>query len=286
MKDYLELTKPNVTWLILMSTAVGFYLASPGTSLPGLNFLLLLHTLAGTALVASGTAALNMWMERVADSKMRRTQARPLPAGRLSPPRAFWFGLLLAVAGVAYLGAAVNGLTGFLGAFTCASYLLCYTPLKPRTPHSTLVGAFPGAMPILMGWTAVTGRLSLEGWVLYGILFLWQFPHFLSIAALYREDYARGGIRMLPVVDDARLTATGRQIVAYTAALLAVSLLPAWLGVAGRIYMAGALLLGLGFFYFGWELAARYTRLQARRLLQASVIYLPLVYVLMVLDKQ
>ncbi len=283
MKDYLELTKPNVTWLILMSTAVGFYLASPGWSL---NYLLLLNTVIGTALVASGTAALNMWMERVADGKMRRTQARPLPAGRMSPSHAFWFGLLLAIAGVAYLAAAVNLLTGFLGAFTCASYLLCYTPLKPRTPHSTLVGAFPGAMPILMGWTAVTGRLSVEGWVLYGILFLWQFPHFLAIATLYREDYERGGIRMLPVVDDARGTATGRQIIAYTIALLLVSILPTWLGLAGNIYLVGTLLLGLAFFYFGWEVATRYSRVQARRLLQASVIYLPLVYVLMVLDKQ
>jgi protoheme IX farnesyltransferase len=285
VKDYLELTKPNVTWLILMSTAVGFYLGSPG-SLLSLPLLLLFHTVVGTALVASGTAALNMWMERVADAKMRRTQARPLPAGRLSPGRAFWFGVLLSVAGVAYLAAAVNILTGFLGAFTCASYLLCYTPLKPRTPHSTLVGAFPGAMPILMGWTAVTGRLTLEGWVLYAILFLWQFPHFLSIAVLYREDYERGGIRMLPVVDDERLSATGRQIIGYTAALLVVSLVPVWLGVAGRIYLVGALLLGAAFLFFGWEVAARHTRLQARRLLQASVVYLPLVYVLLVLDKR
>jgi len=283
MKDYLELTKPNVTWLILMSTAVGFYLASPGWSL---NLLLLLNTVVGTALVASGTAALNMWMERVADGKMRRTQARPLPAGRMTPSHAFWFGLILAIAGVAYLATAVNLLTGSLGAFTCASYLLCYTPLKPLTPHSTLVGAFPGAMPILMGWTAVTGRLSLEGWVLYGILFLWQFPHFLAIAALYREDYERGGIRMLPVVDDAQGTATGRQIIAYTVALLPVSILPAWLGLAGNVYLVGTLLLGLAFFYFGWEVATRYTRLQARRLLQASVVYLPLVYVLMILDKK
>jgi protoheme IX farnesyltransferase len=286
MKDYLELTKPNVTWLILMSTGVGFYLGSPGSSPLLLDFLLLLHTLAGTALVASGTAALNMWMERVADGKMRRTQSRPLPAGRLSPRQALWFGVTLAVAGVAYLGAAANLLTGALGALTCASYLLCYTPLKPRTPHSTLVGAFPGATPILMGWTAVAGRLSLEGLVLYGILFLWQFPHFLSIAALYREDYERGGIRMLPVVDDARLTATGRQVLAYTAALLVVSLLPAWMGLSGKLYLAGTAALGVAFFYFGWAMASRYTRLQARRLLQASVVYLPLVYVLMVLDKQ
>jgi protoheme IX farnesyltransferase len=284
MRDYLELTKPNVTWLILMSTAVGFYLGAPGASLWGLDWLLLGHTVIGTALVASGTGALNQWMERAVDGLMRRTRLRPLPAGRLSPVRAFWFGIALAVTGTAYLTFAVNGLTGFLGAFTCSSYLLCYTPLKSRTPHSTLVGAFPGAMPILMGWTAATGHLTLEGWVLYGILFLWQFPHFLAIAALYREDYERGGIRMLPVVDP-QGRATGRQIIGYTAALLVVSLIPTVLGLSGQVYLIGTLLLGLAFFYFGFEVAARYTKLQARRLLQASVIYLPLVYVLMVFDK-
>jgi protoheme IX farnesyltransferase len=284
MRDYLELTKPNVTWLILMSTAVGFYLGSPAPSLGGLNWILLVHAVIGTALVASGTGALNQWMERVVDGKMRRTQARPLPAGRLCPVRAFWFGLALAVAGTAYLAVMVNGLTGFLGAFTCTSYLLCYTPLKSRTPHATLVGAFPGAMPILMGWTAASGRLTIEGWVLYAILFLWQFPHFLAIAALYREDYERGGIRMLPVVEPAGRS-TRRQILGYTVALLAVSVVPTLLGLNGKIYLTGTLLLGFAFLYFGLDIASRYTKLQARRLLQASVIYLPLVYVLMVVDK-
>ena len=279
MKDYLELTKPNVTWLILMSTAVGFYLGSPH---PLGSWLLLLHACVGTALVASGTAALNQWMEREVDGKMRRTEKRPLPAGRLAPARAFWFGVVLSVAGVGYLAAMVNGLTGFLGAFTCLTYLLCYTPLKKLTPHSTLVGAFPGAMPILMGYAAATGRLTLEGWVLYGILFLWQFPHFLSIATLYREDYERGGIVMLPVVEPDG-AATRRQIVGYTVALLVVSVLPTLLGLSGAVYFCGTLALGLAFLYFG--LGVR-TRLQARRLLQASVIYLPLVYTLMVLDKQ
>ena len=285
MRDYLELTKPNVTWLILMSTAVGFYVGSPG-GLGALPWLLLIHTVIGTALVASGTAALNQWMERVADGRMRRTQFRPLPAGRMAPRRAMWFGMALVAAGVGYLAAAVNLLTAGLGAFTCASYLLCYTPLKPRTPHSTLVGAFPGAMPILMGWTAATGGLSLAGWVLYGILFLWQFPHFLAIAALYRDDYERGGIRMLPVVDDERLTMTGRQILGYTVALLVLSVAPVWLGLSGKLYLVGTLALGLAFLYFGWEVAARHTRLEARRLLQASVVYLPLVYILMIVDKQ
>ena len=279
MRDYLELTKPNVTWLILMSTGVGYYL---GSAHPLGSMLFFFHVLFGTALVASGTGALNQWMERDVDAKMRRTQDRPLPAGRLDPTRAFWFGLLLSVVGIAYLAVAVSVLTGLLGAFTCSSYLLCYTPLKKRTPLSTLVGAFPGAMPILMGFAAGRGRLTLEGWVLYGILFFWQFPHFLSIATLYREDYERGGIVMLPVVDREGV-ATRRQIVLYTLALLAVSLVPTLLGLSGTVYFCGALALGLAFLYFGVGVR---TKSQARRLLQASVFYLPLVYSLMVLDKQ
>ncbi len=279
MKDYLELTKPNVTWLILMSTAVGFYIGAPH---PLGSLVLLLHACLGTALVASGTAALNQWMEREVDSKMRRTQNRPLPAGRLDPRRAFWFGVTLSIAGIAYLAVAVNLLTGLIGAFTCTTYLLCYTPLKQRTPLSTLVGAFPGAMPILMGYAAARGRLTLEGWVLYAILFLWQFPHFLAIATLYREDYERGGIVMLPVVEPEGAS-TRRQIVAYTIALLVVSVIPTLLGVSGPIYLCGTLALGLAFLYFGVGVK---TKLQARRLLQASVFYLPLVYSLMVLDKQ
>ena len=279
MRDYLELTKPNVTWLILMSTGVGFYVGSPH---PLGALLLLFHALVGTALVASGTGALNQWMEREVDGRMRRTQDRPLPAGRLNATRALWFGMALAIAGIVYLTATVNLLTGLLGAFTCSSYLLCYTPLKKRTPHSTLVGAFPGAMPILMGYAAATGRLTLEGWVLYGILFLWQFPHFLSIATLYREDYERGGIVMLPVVDREG-AATRRQITGYTLALLALSAVPTLLGLSGVIYLGGTLALGLAFLYFGIGMR---TKLQARRLLQASVVYLPLVYILMVLDKR
>lgn len=279
MKDYIELTKPNVTWLILMSTGVGYYL---GAAHPLGALLFLFHVLFGTALVASGTGALNQWMERGVDAKMRRTQDRPLPAGRLDSKRAFCFGLMLSVSGVVYLALTVNLLTGFLGAFTCSTYLLCYTPLKKRTPLSTLVGAFPGAMPILMGFAAGRGRLTLEGWVLYGILFLWQFPHFLSIATLYREDYERGGIVMLPVVDPEG-KATRRQIVGFTLALLPVSLAPTLLGLSGLIYFSGTLALGLAFLYF--SLGVR-TKLQARRLLQASVVYLPLVYSLMVLDKQ
>ena len=279
MKDYLELTKPNVTWLILMSTGVGYYV---GAAHPFSSLLLLFNVLLGTALVASGTAALNQWMERDVDGKMRRTQQRPLPAGRLDPDRAFWFGLTLSVVGTVYLVFAVNSLTGFLGAFTCSSYLLIYTPLKRHSPLSTFVGAFPGAMPILMGYAAATGRLTVQGWVLYGILFLWQFPHFLSIATLYREDYERGGIRMLPVVEPEGAS-TRRQIVGYTIALLLLSAVPTYLGFSGSVYLFGTVALGVAFLYFGIGMR---TRVQARRLLQASVVYLPLVYGLMVFDKQ
>jgi len=278
VRDYLELTKPSVTWLILMSAAVGFYVGSP----EALDFGLLLTMFGGTALVASGTAALNQWMERDADGRMRRTASRPLPGGRLEPRRAFWFGLGLAVAGIASLAAAVNLLTAGLAAFTCASYLFAYTPLKSRTTWCTLVGAFPGAMPILIGWTGARNELSLAGWILYGLLFLWQFPHFHAIATLYREDYQRAGILMLPTVD---AKATGRQIIGFTAALVALSAVPSLLGVSGNVYLAGALALGAAFFYFGWQVALQGTRMQARRLLQASVFYLPLVYGLLVIDK-
>ena len=279
MKDYLELTKPNVTWLILMSTGVGYYV---GAAHPFGSLLLLFNVLLGTALVASGTAALNQWMERDVDGKMRRTQQRPLPARRLDPDRAFWFGLTLSVVGTVYLVFAVNSLTGFLGAFTCSSYLLIYTPLKRHSPLSTFVGAFPGAMPILMGYAAATGRLTVQGWVLYGILFLWQFPHFLSIATLYREDYERGGILMLPVVEPEGAS-TRRQIVGYTIALLLLSVVPTYLGFSGSVYLFGTVALGVAFLYFGIGMR---TRVQARRLLQASVVYLPLVYGLMIFDKQ
>lgn len=280
VRDYLELTKPSVTWLILMSTSVGFYLGAAG----GLDLALLFHALLGTALAAGGTAALNQWMERDADAKMLRTRQRPLPAGRLAPAPAFWFGLALAVAGVAHLAAMVNLLTASLAAFTCSSYLLCYTPLKSRTPHATLVGAFPGAMPILMGWTAATGRLTLEGGLLYALLFFWQFPHFLAIGTLYREDYARAGTRMLPVVQP-QGPAVGRQIVGCTLALLLVSAAPAFLGFLGKIYLIGALALGVAFVYAGLQLVASHTKRHARRLLLASVVYLPLVYGLMILAR-
>ena len=278
--DYIELTKPNITALILLSTGVGFYLGSPS----GLHYLVLLHTLIGTALVASGTATLNQYWEREADSKMWRTRNRPLPMGRMAPWKALAFGIGLAVVGTLYLCWLVNVLSGLLAALTLVSYLFLYTPLKSRTPLCTLVGSFPGAIPPLIGWAGAQGSLSTVAWVLYGILFLWQFPHFLSIAWLYRDDYARGGIRMLPVVEpDGESTA--RQIVIYCTALLPMSLVPTWLGVTGPLYFAGALALGSAFLFFAVRTALARTKLEARRLLQASVIYLPLVYGLMLIDK-
>ena len=278
--DYLELTKPSVVWLILMSTAVGFYVGA----VEPVSYLLLLHTLLGTALLAGGTGALNQWLEREADGKMRRTERRPLPAGRLQPPPALVFGVTVSVAGTLYLIWAVNLLSALLGLLTLASYLFLYTPLKTRTPLSTLVGAFPGAMPPLIGWAAAGNGIGIEALVLFAMLFLWQFPHFYAIAWMYREDYARAGILMLPVVEPDGVS-TSRQVICYAALLVPLSAAPAVLGIAGSYYLAGALALSLGYLYAGLLLARRRTIAQARRLLQASIIYLPLVYILLVIDK-
>ncbi|MGH9659968.1 MAG: heme o synthase [Bryobacteraceae bacterium] len=280
MKDYIELTKPSITWLILMSAAVGYFFGQQGDW----RFLEALHAMLGIALIASGTAALNQWVEREADRKMRRTAGRPIPSGRLQPGRALAFGIALSVAGFAELAWGVNLLTGLLGLFTLASYLFLYTPLKQRTHLSTLVGAFPGAMPPMIGFAAARGALTEEAWILFAILFLWQFPHFLAIAWMYREDYARAGIVMLPVVEpDGESTA--RQMVLYSLALIPVSLLPSVFGMSGRWYLAGAALLGLWFLYSGVQVALDRTILRARKVLIVSVIYLPLVYGLMLLDR-
>jgi len=278
--DYAELTKPRVTALILMSTLVGFYLGSPAE----INFPLLFHTLLGTALVAGGTAALNQFWEREPDGKMLRTKDRPLPAGRMEPWKALSFGLVFSVAGILYLITAVSFLTALLASLTLAAYLFVYTPLKKRTPLCTLVGAFPGAIPPLIGYVGASGDFTLGSGILYLILFLWQFPHFLSIAWLYREDYARAGIVMLPVVEpDGK--ATGRQILVYCAMLLPASLLPSLVGEMGWIYFGGAFVLSAIFLHYGIRAATARTKVQARRLLQASVVYLPLVYGLMMVDK-
>jgi len=280
MRDYLALTKPRITWLIVMSTAIGYYFGAD----KGWSVLTLLHTLLGTALLASGTAALNQWYEREADARMRRTQLRPLPAGRLTPRSAFIFGVAISLAGFIEMWLGANLLAALLGLFTLLSYLCVYTPLKQRSPHSTTIGAIPGAMPPLIGFAGAAGHLTPEAWVLFGILFLWQFPHFYSIAWMYREDYERAGIRMLPVVEPDGLS-TARQIVLYSLALIPLSLVPRWLGVQGNIYLAGATILGLLFLYSGVQIARDRTRLRARRVLLASVAYLPLLYALMLVDR-
>lgn len=277
--DYLELTKPSVTSLILMSTLVGFYMGSQGP----LALLLLFHALLGTALIAAGAASLNHYLEIQTDGLMRRTEMRPLPAGRLRPSHALVFSLVLAAAGALYLALVVNLLTSALGLLTWASYLFLYTPLKRRTTLCTLVGAFPGSFPILMGWTAARGTLDAGGWILCAILFLWQFPHFFSIAWMYREDYARGGIQMLPVVD---LPSTARQVLTFSFLLIPISLLPVLTGLEGNVYLWGAAVLGIGFFWSGIRLARIRTAGEARRLLKASIIYLPVIYALMMLDKR
>jgi len=223
-------------------------------------------------------------MERLYDARMRRTACRPLPAGRLAPGRALWFGILLSLAGGAYLALAVNWLASALACFTLLTYLLLYTPLKRKTPLCTLIGAFPGAMPPLIGWAGARGRLGTEAWVLYAILFLWQFPHFLSIAWMYREDYDRAGYQMLPSGAH-RGSSMAWQVVLFSLALLIVSLVPTFLGFEGNVYFLGTLLLGLAFLFYGTRLALARSNSLARRLVLASVIYLPLVWTLMVLDK-
>jgi protoheme IX farnesyltransferase len=246
--------------------------------------LLLIHTIIGTGLIASGTAALNQWYERDGDLKMHRTADRPLPSGRLDATRALWFAIALSTVGFVELYFGANPLTAGIGAFTLASYLFLYTPLKRRTWWSTTIGAIPGAMPPVIGFAAAAGTITNEAWVLFAILFLWQFPHFYSIAWMYKDDYARAGIQMLPVVEpDCRSTA--RQIVLYGIALIPVSLVPGMLGMSGRIYLVGALLLGLWFLYSGVRVALERTLVRARAVLITSVLYLPLIYGLMLLDR-
>jgi len=277
---YLELTKPRITFLIVLTALAGFCLGSPRP----IDYWGLLHTAVGIALLSSGIAALNQYLERDLDGLMRRTKNRPLPSGRLSPARALWFGLAVSAVAEIYVVVWLNPLTALLGLAVFGSYLFIYTPLKTRSSLSTAVGAIPGAIPPLMGWAAARGEVGLEAWVLFAILFLWQFPHFFAIAWLYREDYARAGIRMLPVID-AEGKLTGRQIVNYTLMLLPVSLVPAWLGLAGSVYFFGALLLGLWFLSVSIRAAVSRSKPQARRLLQASVLYLPLLFALMVLNR-
>ena len=277
---YAELTKPRITFLIVLTSAAGFALASPGA----VNYSALLSAMFGIALLSSGIATLNQYIERDLDSLMRRTADRPLPSGKLHPNEALIFGWTLTVVAEVYLALMVNPLSALLGLTVIAGYLFAYTPLKTRTTLSTMVGAFPGAVPPLIGWAAARSEIGLEAWVLFAILFLWQFPHFLAIAWMYREDYGRAGILMLPVVEpEGRVTA--QQIVVYTVLLLPVSLLPAVLGTSGKIYLVGAIVLGLLFLYSSVRAAMSKSRQEAKRLLLASVIYLPLLFILMVVNR-
>jgi len=280
MAAYVELTKPRITFLIVLTAAAGFALASPGR----VDYRAMLTAMVGVALLSSGIATLNQYMEKDLDALMRRTANRPLPTGKLLPWEALAFGVGLTVLAEIYLAVLVNPLSAVIGLTVISGYLFGYTPLKTRTSLSTFVGAFPGAVPPLIGWASARGTIGVEAWVLFAILFLWQFPHFLAIAWMYREDYTRAGILMLPVVEpDGRVT--GQQIVLYTVMLLPVSLLPTLLGTAGKIYFAGAIILGLAFLYFSVRAAFSKSRQAARQLLLASVIYLPLLFILMVLDR-
>jgi protoheme IX farnesyltransferase len=277
---YAELTKPRITFLVVLTAAAGFCMGSSA----GINYLGLMNMAIGITLLSSGIATLNQYLERELDGLMRRTKARPLPSGKLSPVEAAVFGIALSVAATAYLALTVNNLSALLGVATLAAYLFVYTPLKTRTTLSTVLGAFPGAMPPFIGWVAARGEVTVQAWVLFAILFLWQFPHFLAIAWMYRDDYARAGIKMLPVVEPEGKV-TGQQIISYTLLLVPVSLLPVVTGLAGSVYLVGAAAIGIGFLYFSARAALARTAWQARQLLLASVVYLPILFVLMVLNR-
>jgi protoheme IX farnesyltransferase len=278
--DFLALTKPRLNLLVLITTLAGLYLGAPDGVAP----LLLFHTLVGTALVAGGASALNQVWERETDGMMRRTRMRPVPDGRMDVTEGARFGILLSVLGLVQLTLGVNLPAAIVAAVTLASYILLYTPLKRRTWLSTLIGAFPGALPPVIGWAAATGRIDLAAVSLFAIVFLWQMPHFFAIAWLYRDDYARAGLPLLPVVEpDGR--STGRQALLYAAALLPVSLAPAALGLAGSLYIGVATVLGAALVTFSACFARDRSSVAARRLFLASIVYLPLVWVVLVADR-
>ncbi len=280
LSDWCILTKPGISAMTLVTALAGYHLASGGHwSLPTVVAMLV-----GTALSGAGANALNMWLERDRDALMRRTANRPIPAGRISPRGALLFGLLLSVAGPAVLAGGVGSLPSLIAAFTVATYVLVYTPLKHVTSANTLVGAVPGALPPLIGWSAASGTIDARAWGIFLILFFWQLPHFLAIAWRWREDYERGGYRML-TVGDTEGVRTARQVVIQTLALVAVSLLPAVQGLAGGLYAAGAVLLGLGFLWFGIRFAVSRTEARARRLFVASIVYLPVLLAILVIGR-
>jgi protoheme IX farnesyltransferase len=279
VRDFYELTKPRMNFLVVCTTAVGYAMAPHHG-----HWATLLHTILGTALTAASASVLNQLVEREYDALMPRTRNRPLPGGRVTPAEALAWGAVLGVAGVAYLLLMVNLLTAVLGAFTLASYVWVYTPMKRVTSLNTVIGAVPGAIPPMMGWAAATGALGPEALALFGIMFLWQMPHFLAIAILYQRDYAAGGFKMLPVIDP-KLRLTSRMIVLYGVALIPVSLMPVGVGMAGSVYLAGAVLMGLAFLSYCVSCAVSKERLDARKLFFASIIYLPLLFAVMMIDK-
>jgi len=276
---YVELTKPRIAFMLVLTSAAGFYLGAT----KGFDAMLFINSMIGIALLAFGVATLNQVWERKTDALMERTAKRPLPTQKLSTTEALAFGVSLCLVAEIYLFFLVNGLTAILGLIVIVGYVLLYTPLKTRTSASTAIGAIPGAMPPLMGWTASANEISLGAWALFALLFLWQFPHFLAIAWMYKEQYAKAGILMLPVIEpEGKITA--RQIVIFTVILLPVSLAPFFLGFAGLIYLVGASLLGLWFLAVSIKTAREKTVEQARKLLLVSVLYLPLIFALMVFN--
>ena len=284
VRDYWALTKPEVNFLILITTLAGFDLASTA-GLSGIRIASVMHTLLGTLLVAGGTGTLNQFLERSFDAQMRRTARRPLASERLSPSHVLWFGISLSMAGTVYLAVAVNALTSLLAIVTLLSYLFLYTPLKRKTPLCTLVGAFPGAVPPLIGWAAARGRLDPEAWALYAIVFLWQFPHFMAIAWMYREDYVRAGYLVLPA------TGARERFVIWQTCLGSLALIPvSWMaGIGSKLgpaWSVGTLLLGLIFLWYSARFALRRSNVSARQLLTASIVYLPLIFGLLILNKK
>jgi heme o synthase len=281
--DYWTLTKPEVNLLIGMTTAAGYCLGSAEHG-QAVSTIGLVHTVAGTLLVASGTGTLNQVLERHFDALMRRTASRPVAAGRIAPPQALLFGVVLATAGAIELATAVNWLASVLALATMASYLLVYTPLKRRTPLCTLLGALPGAAPPLIGWAGATAALDAGGWILYAMLFLWQFPHFMAIAWMYREDYRRAGYRVVPR-DEPIVPFVLCQMMIPLLVLVPLSVMPVWFGRAGLLYLVTALALGASFIYRADQLAVHQSNAMARRLLVTSIVYLPLIFIALMVDR-
>jgi len=279
LSAYVELTKPRIAFMLVLTSAAGFYLGST----QGFDVKLFINSMIGITLLAFGVATLNQYIERITDTLMKRTARRPLPTGKLSPNEALIFGIAQCLTAELYLLFLVNGLTAFLGLIVIVGYVMLYTPLKTRTSASTAIGAIPGAMPPLMGWTAAADGINIAAWVLFALLFLWQFPHFLAIAAMYKEEYAKAGIKMLPTLEkDGKITA--RQIVLFAVLTLAVSLAPFFIGMSGIYYLAGAIILGIWFLWASIQAARHRTVAANRKLLLVSVLYLPVIFALMVFN--